>query len=349
MKKIVFTNVSDKKRDKLNAGSKARNDVEKILQMEGFEVKEIYHPYSFWKYSGIRYQFEKIKWMFTDEWFGFWNKIPSKSVLFFQWPFKGDEKYSRMATMLKPLKRYKTICLIHDIESIRYENEFSKKEKQELLSYKFDYVIVHNRKMQQLLVNNGIYAEKILVLEIFDYLDQNNETIKQRKYSNDIVIAGNLAKTKAEYVYQLPANGVSYHLYGEGYQKQNREDIIYYGAYSSEEIIGELEGSFGLVWDGGKIDTCDGVGKYLRYNNPHKISLYIAAGFPVIIWKEAALAEFVKDNGLGFCVNNLQEISNRLSLMTEEEYELMRKNVKCMAKKLKRGYHLISVLEKINI
>lgn len=67
--------------------------------------------------------------------------------------------------------------------------------------------------------------------------------------------------------------------------------------------------------------------KELRYNNPHKMSLYIASGLPIIIWKNAAQAKFVKENGIGICVENLKDIHEAFSAISEHEYKQMLFNV----------------------
>lgn len=51
-----------------------------------------------------------------------------------------------------------------------------------------------------------------------------------------------------------------------------------------------------MVWDGESIDGGLGLsGQYLKYNNPHKLSVIFTSGLPVIIWNEAAEAGLVKD------------------------------------------------------
>lgn len=50
------------------------------------------------------------------------------------------------------------------------------------------------------------------------------------------------------------------------------------------------------------------------------MSLYIASGLPIVIWKEAAQARFVEENGIGICVGSLEEIGGTLSRMSENEY-----------------------------
>lgn len=81
-----------------------------------------------------------------------------------------------------------------------------------------------------------------------------------------------------------------------------------------------------MVWDGTSVSTCTGdFGEYLQYNNPHKTSLYIRCQLPVIIWKQAALADFVRENGIGICVDSLEELEKILNTLSEEEYAEMKK------------------------
>ena len=100
-------------------------------------------------------------------------------------------------------------------------------------------------------------------------------------------------------------------LYGINYDEQNITslNVEYKGAFLPNEIPSKLEGSFGLVWDGDSTDGCNGAsGDYIRYNNPHKLSLYISSCLPVIVWSQAAIADFVRQHNIGFCVDKLIDI-----------------------------------------
>ena len=109
-----------------------------------------------------------------------------------------------------------------------------------------------------------------------------------------------------------------------------------------------MEGSFGLIWDGDSLETCSGdYGKYLEYNNPHKLSLYIAAGIPVITWKGAAIADFIKKYNIGFTVNSIYEISEIIGKMTLSEYEEYKNNLKGLQEKVCSGFFTKMALEKI--
>jgi hypothetical protein len=69
-------------------------------------------------------------------------------------------------------------------------------------------------------------------------------------------------------------------------------------------------------------DGCKGVfGEYLKYNNPHKASLYLASGIPIIVWKESALAEFVEEHKCGISVYALNKLKEQLSSIDIKDYQ----------------------------
>ena len=103
---------------------------------------------------------------------------------------------------------------------------------------------------------------------------------------------------------------------------------------------------FGLVWDGPGIDSCQGaVGNYMRYNNPHKTSLYLSSNLPVIIWKEAALAGFVEEHGLGLTLDSLEELDDRLARLSQADYDQMKTNCQAMGQRLRNGYYTIKATQ----
>ncbi len=108
-----------------------------------------------------------------------------------------------------------------------------------------------------------------------------------------------------------------------------------------------LQGGFGLVWDGDSPHTCSGMyGEYLKMNNPHKSSLYLASGFPIIVWSQSALADFVRKNNCGILVDSLFEIAERLDSISNDEYEVLLKNSKKIGDNIRKGYYLKTALEK---
>jgi hypothetical protein len=194
----------------------------------------------------------------------------------------------------------------------------------------------------------GVIKDKIKELGIFDYLDPKNSHAKTGLTKN-VVIAGNLSLEKSAYLSSLKKHqDVDFNLYGINFKDSCKgENVHYQGAFKPDELADNLEGSFGLIWDGDSDETCAGLyGNYLRYNNPHKTSLYLSAGLPVIIWEDAALADFVLKNHVGLTIKSLDEISEKRKQISKLEYENMLKNVEKIAKRLKTGAYLKEALEK---
>jgi hypothetical protein len=200
----------------------------------------------------------------------------------------------------------------------------------------------------------GIPAGKMRNLGLFDYLC--GET-RSRDFGRGVAIAGNLRPDKSGYAYQLPGN-MRWNLYGiqfsgKAFLPGNETDpkshgVYYHGSFLADEIADRIDGSFGLVWDGASIYTCEGVfGEYLRYNNPHKTSLYLAAGMPVIVWKEAAIAGYILKEKCGIAVESIAIIPKILEEMSDEEYHILAQNAERVGRRLRRGDYTRKVLSGI--
>ena len=112
-------------------------------------------------------------------------------------------------------------------------------------------------------------------------------------------------------------------------------------------MISNLKGKYGLVWDGDSLDTCSGLtGEYLKINNPHKLSLYLAVGLPVIIWEKAAEAEFVLKENVGVTVKSLYELPQRLATVSYNDYNIMKNNVRIVGERLRRGEYMMEAIRK---
>ena len=189
-------------------------------------------------------------------------------------------------------------------------------------------------------------------MQIFDYL--HDAPLRDYKHkSKSVIVAGNLSPSKCEYIYKIinkPNMGFTLELYGPNYQNSSYSDNVnYHGVCTPEELPGKLEGSFGLVWDGNSLDGCTGnAGEYVRYNNPHKCSLFLSSNIPVIIWEKAALADFVVKNGVGFTVSSLYEISKKIEKISDQEYIKMVEKSKIIGERIRNGFYLSVVISKIN-
>lgn len=113
--------------------------------------------------------------------------------------------------------------------------------------------------------------------------------------------------------------------------------------------IENVEGNWGLVWDGQSIDSCSGnYGEYLCINAPFKMSLYLAMNIPVIVWKKSAMAQYVNEYHLGICVNSLKEISSEIDKLSKVEIYRISQGVAKVSKEVRTGMKIRKVVRKLN-
>ena len=211
-----------------------------------------------------------------------------------------------------------------------------------------DGIIAHNPIMKSVLVDKGVDADKIISLGIFDYLIPNFQDKTGLTKNKPIIVAGNLAQEKAGYLYSIPEEP-AYNLYGVGFDESRAlTNETYFGSFLPDELPSALEGGFGLVWDGDSAETCSGVfGEYLRYNNSHKASLYLASGFPLVVWKQSALSHFVLENGCGIAVESLHDLKATIDNLSDTNYQDLVENAKCVGKGIRDGHYLITALNNL--
>lgn len=269
--------------------------------------------------------------------------LPKGQRVIFNYPLA--KPYNSVIYLLAKLKELKVTLLIHDLDSLRGHSS----KEHDLLFYS-EKVISHNRKMNAYLIGLGVKEERISTLEIFDYLVSNDcgyLEVESLVSSPAILIAGNLSKDKSGYIYSWNPS-VKCILYGVNYTPVNNDNYDYRGVFDSSDpskIINNCHHLiYGLVWDGVSIDTCSGdFGEYLRFNNPHKISLYLALGIPVIVWSKSAMSDFVRENQCGICVESLTEINSLIE--SKEKYFIYAKNARVVSEKIRNGFYLSHALK----
>ncbi len=345
--------INNKKKDQGTAAAKAPNDIFTIARETGCEEVVFYQPV---KHKSL--YLTRFMAMFTGmrNWRRLYRTVKPDSVVILQHPNENIVIANRRIPKYKQKKNLKFVALIHDLDSLR--TAFASRNPDalnnrnnladEVLLKKCDCIICQNDSMKQYLISRGFDAEKLVTLEIFDYLHSCNLP-ESRDLDRSIMVAGNLMAEKCGYLYSLIDTPRDYtiHLFGPYYvEGEGRKNVEYHGVVPSDELPGKLQGSFGLVWDGSEMETCAGsTGEYLRYNDPHKASLFLSSNLPVIIWKEAALAPMIEENRLGVTVNSLQEIGEVLDRITPEEYAEYFQNVTKMGERLRSGYYTQKAIE----
>ena len=322
-----------------HAGNKARRDVDAIFARRGYTLLE----------NVVETRFdstlEKVGYVLRAS---TWKKVIGlrrviDRIVLAQFPIYGNKLMRQ--TLNEFFERNRMIFVIHDLDALRNFAKASASDEIARLN-RAEILIVHNRKMLERLRELGV-TTTMIDLELFDYLLDDELPRRSSGERNSIVFAGNLSKS--EFLKSLGALEINFNLYGPGGETLSTlGNAEYRGSFSPDEVPYKLVGGFGLIWDGDSIDTCSGAyGEYLRLNNPHKLSLYIAAGLPVVTWKHAAIADFVLDNRLGFVVESLSELQSRIASIGEDEYRTFLDNSARIQKQLAVGYYTNRALDRV--
>ena len=333
-----------------NAGNKARNDVEEIVKREGYQPLLL--TVDDWYQMGtVKAQQHKAKAL--DQAF---SQLKSGDQLLIQFPMLHHSFFTTRLVRKIQRRGVKVYFIIHDLEALRYANLDTVPLKHKIrvhlqessLLKIADGVIAHNPIMKSVLVDKGIAEDKIVCLGIFDYLIPDFQEKSGQTKDQPMIVAGNLAQEKAGYLYSLPGEP-AYNLYGVGFDESRAlENETYFGSFLPDELPSVLEGDFGLVWDGDSAETCSGVfGEYLRFNNSHKASLYLASGFPLVVWNQSALSHFVLENGCGIAVESLHDLKTTIENLSESDYQGLVENAKHIGKKIREGFYLTSALKEL--
>lgn len=317
-----------------HAGSKAVNDVNSILSSMG------YMPLC-WRTEfavhAVKYVSELL----------FYRMILSRTTpddtILLQWPDYDIKYLSRLYKVLS-LRPHLQI-LIHDINSLRNFGRGDRME-QEFFSLA-EKLIVHTEAMKDYCVSLGVDPNRIEILTAFDYLTQYvpSDTAVSVDEMHSVAYAGNLEKSV--FLHNIGRHffddKITLNCYGANSEKIGRG--CNYCMRFNPDDIGVLKGGWGLVWDGTSTESCVGdFGDYLRYNSPHKLSLYLAAGIPVIIWSKAALAEYITSNNLGIAIESLHDIPERIGDISAEQYKIIKRAAIQEGARLRAGEHLRNCL-----
>lgn len=162
------------------------------------------------------------------------------------------------------------------------------------------------------------------MLEVFDY--RSSVPAPTQQFARKLHYAGSLAPEKAPFL-QSWSPALNLTVYGNPNQTlRNQQAFAIHPPVHGDILPGIMQDGFGLVWDGDIQPADNEFGRYTRMNNPHKFSLYMAAGLPVIVWSEMAIATVVQRHQLGYVINSLTDLPALLNTVTAASYRKLQAN-----------------------
>lgn len=324
-----------------NASSKARKDVSHFVLQDGYKSLFINDK------SKIRHG-KLSKVLLTLKLYTQLLRLNQSDIVFVQ----TSMEVLTPILLIKSLRKFKLIYLIHDLFLLRFNTSISiERNKSEIkkniqVLCHCDYVIAHNLSMINKLRDFGCTA-KLVSLGIFDYETKLSPKKRSLPMTSApvLVLAGSLSNPFLLTIDELcHQHQIPFYLYGK--TKLEFKYSFYKGAVDPDVLPDVIEGNYGLIWNytqqnPNKMDC------YELMNNPHKLSMYIVAGLPVITWKKSAAGKFIDQEGIGITVNCFDDIFDKIKQTTTQQYNEMVANCLLIRRQLVNGEYIKKALNKI--
>lgn len=320
-----------------NAGSKAMKDIMALLESRGYRVVS-----SLPADAGKILKLMDIPLLFFTLLF----KVGRRGTIVYFIP--SNALRIRFLSFFRKIVGFRLLCFVNDVESMR----MVKSEKYAVGEMKgiatADVVLVPNENSVRILREKHQMLNPMIPVGVWDYLvDDSMLPVEHGGEMNPrgvVAYAGNL--NLAPFIDALQSVGLSFRIWGSGKAKGGESPVVFMGEEYPERLVGKIAGcSWGLVWSGSSVETCNGqVGDYLKFNNSHKCGLYLAAGIPLIVWQESGMAQFVRKQQVGICVSSLNEAADVIRRMDNSVYSIYRRNAQHMGGQVRKGDFFLRAL-----
>jgi len=322
----------------LEGGFKAKTDMELIMKKNNFHNLGLTQKFNNNKIYAFLYNLISICKAIIY--------VKKDDILVIQYPLK---KYYYILSYMAQLKDAKVIALIHDLGCFR-RKKLTIEQEQKRLKYT-DHLIVLSDNMKTFVIKKK-YKQSISVLHLWDYLNNSTPQLSKLPQPNNITIlyVGTLKETEHSFMYKWDNTTLNsslyFDIYGSNFNSKmikHKKQFKYHGLKDSSLIIQDTKAHYGLLWYGADTECISGIfGEYIKYNTAHKISLYIQAHIPLIIWNKASFANFTKKYNIGICVDSLDNLEQELQKISQQEYDQMVENTKSLSEKTKQGYYFMT-------
>ncbi|MBS9335365.1 sugar transferase [Fructobacillus sp. M1-13] len=308
---------------------KAKADVATIAMNNGWTRLPI-ERYNDVRFSDIDRQ-KKIATFLSD--------VRPGDTIVHQFPTYMSEDFEKSFQQKIKEKGAHYVLFIHDFEPLRVSRENAWEWS---LAEQAGLIVAHSQKMITALRQHGVSTAAI-TLDLFDYLGKGPTSFPA--FSKSINYAGTWQKAPWLKNYQGPA----LKLFGSRPKRWKEvtlpDSVDWVGSFSPEDIPLVLKSGFGLLWDSDYEDKL--FQSYTKVNAPHKASLYLKAGLPLIVWSKSGLADLVRTEQIGFTIDKLTDLNEKLAALTKSDYETYQKNLLVLRERIDNGFYTSTALDKI--
>lgn len=297
---------------------KAKSDYAQIAQTQGWTILPIA------RYNDVRFD-DETRQNHIKNWL---NTVKADDTVIHQFPSYMSCHFEQQWVQEINKRSARSIVLIHDIEPLR----LVKTDAWELSVLKqYNTIIVHSEAMANALRRMSVNST-FIIQPLFDYL---GEVHNLASYSHLINFAGTFQKSP----WLKDYDGPEINLFGSVPKKWRDfvfpNQVSYQGNFDPDDILNQLTSGFGLIWDNDFEDKA--YQSYTKYNAPHKASLYLRAGLPLIAWQQSALAAIIKQYDIGLTINKLTDLK-KIDDISLDQYHTWQKNIYPIASQLAQGF-----------
>ncbi|GFH43006.1 beta-1,6-galactofuranosyltransferase [Lactococcus hodotermopsidis] len=256
-------------------------------------------------------------------------------LLIHQYPTWNSKRYEDMFQREASYKGVTMGAYIQQLPALsneRFEADFPLE-----ILFRYDFLIAHTEKMREKLQELG-YEKLIFVSSFADYVQ--DYPIRPKKFLRQVVYFGDIGM-KPKFLSW--SNTTMLKVLGPNHSELSKSDSVKFGANPNLSVVSTyLEGGFGfLERDSRKTDD------YAAMSFHDKLSLFLSAGMPVIVYDDFAYAEFIVENKLGFAISQISEIDEKIAQIDEENYAEFLKNVSYFGELMRTGFFTGKLLQQL--
>lgn len=252
--------------------------------------------------------------------------VQENDTILYQYPTYNGNQFEMTFVDRTIPRGIKVVLFVHDYEHLRYGVNPGFDEIEHL--NKVNLLVVPTARMREQMRLDGVKTP-IVLQYCWDYL--TDEPLPTELPARQVMIAGTFLKSNLLSSWQEEIPLIAF---GPNSTDQvPAPNVDYRGGFAYDDLVKILPNCFGLAWD-----TGEHFGNYTRYNNPFKVAMYLALGRPVIVWRKAAIAKLITENGLGYAVDSLEEIAPILAEITDLELAELQQRVRKFSTLLRHGY-----------
>ena len=262
--------------------------------------------------------------------------VGKEDMVIFQSPSWNGIGFDRaLLERLNAYRKTKKIFFLHDVPPLMFESNRDFLGEHIELFNQADLLIVPSQKMAEFLAGEGLTVQKIVVQRMWDFPVSIDASVTPqfRKVMN---FAGDTNRDKFSFAKGWNYDSVKLAVTAREGDWEHGANIEFLGWIQDQNILSNVirkNGGFGLLW------AEDGYWKeYMKLNANSKLSLYLAAGLPVMVPKSIPEAGTILRKNLGLAVESLDEAVEIVEGMEEGRYQQMVQNVGQFAELIRGGF-----------